>query len=206
MAKSVIKAREKSAKAIVIACAGNVHSQVTKGAVWDPKYIPMGWYVSKKVKNLVSLNAKDAGGQAWGITERGTGPTNTVRSHPVRHIRAKDKLIGQHDSLLAFLPVGGVNDANDPAHRPGAGGAQNATEMLPPGFGAAGLFGTLLKPSTQPYRCLHASPAPDLRLNVGTCARFLLGGQPWSNHRRTVDKAWPRRNPVWAAGRDGGVP
>jgi hypothetical protein len=76
MAKSVIKAREKSAKAIVIACAGNVHSQVTKGAVWDPKYIPMGWYVSKKVKNLVSLNAKDAGGQAWGITERGTGPTN----------------------------------------------------------------------------------------------------------------------------------
>ena len=76
MAKSIIQAREKSAKAIVIAYAGNVHAKVTQGAAWDPKYVPMGWYVSQKVKNLISLDAEVAGGQAWVITERGTGPTN----------------------------------------------------------------------------------------------------------------------------------
>ncbi|MEZ6034701.1 MAG: hypothetical protein R3C17_16525 [Planctomycetaceae bacterium] len=76
MAESVIQARARAPKAIVIAFAGNVHAKVVRGAPWDPKYIPMGWYVSQKVKNLVSLNAETSGGQAWVMTDRGIGPTN----------------------------------------------------------------------------------------------------------------------------------
>ncbi len=75
MAKSVIRAREASPKAIVIAYAGNVHTKVIKGAPWDPEYIPMGWYVSQRVANVVSLNTETADGQAWVITDRGVGAT-----------------------------------------------------------------------------------------------------------------------------------
>jgi hypothetical protein len=75
MARFVIRAREASPQAIVIAYTGNVHTKVIKGAPWDAAYIPMGWYVSQKVANLVSLNAETAGGQAWVITDRGIGAT-----------------------------------------------------------------------------------------------------------------------------------
>jgi hypothetical protein len=75
MAKAVIRAREESAKALIIAYAGNIHTRVTKGTAWDPNYIPMGWYISQKIKNVISLDADYAGGQAWVTTERGSGPT-----------------------------------------------------------------------------------------------------------------------------------
>ncbi len=76
MAKAVIQARGKSTDAIIIAYAGNVHTRITKGTDWDPDYIPMGWYVSEKVKNLISLDVDHANGQAWVTTERGSGQTN----------------------------------------------------------------------------------------------------------------------------------
>ncbi len=75
MAKAVIQTRAKSDKAVVIAYTGNVHTRVIKGTAWDPDYLPMGWYVSQQVKNLVSLDVDHANGQAWVSTEKGSGPT-----------------------------------------------------------------------------------------------------------------------------------
>jgi len=76
MAKAVVQAREGAAEALIIACAGNVHTRVIKGAAWDPNYIPMGWYISQKLKDVVSLDTDYASGEAWATTERGSGPTN----------------------------------------------------------------------------------------------------------------------------------
>jgi hypothetical protein len=36
----------------------------------------MGWYISQKLKDVVSLDTDYASGEAWATTERGSGPTN----------------------------------------------------------------------------------------------------------------------------------
>ena len=75
MSKSVIQTRKQSPNAIVIAFAGDVHTRMIKGTSWDAEYIPMGWYVSQEVKDVVSLITETAGGKAWIQTDRGIGPT-----------------------------------------------------------------------------------------------------------------------------------
>ena len=75
MAKSVVRVRKESPNALIMAFAGNVHTNVNKGAPWDDTYIPMGWYVIQEIPNAISLNTETAGGEAWVTTDKGTGPT-----------------------------------------------------------------------------------------------------------------------------------
>ena len=107
MAKSVFQAREESPEAMVIAYAGNVHTKVIQGAAWDAKYIPMGWYVSQKVKNLISLDAEVASGQAWVITEQGSGPTkfNGKDRGPQPFVKLFENAASGYHGMLYVGPI-----------------------------------------------------------------------------------------------------
>ena len=75
MADAVIVARKKFPKSNIIVLAGNVHTNLNKGAPWDPKYIPMGWYLAQEIPQLRSLNVQFSGGKAWVMNEKGPGPS-----------------------------------------------------------------------------------------------------------------------------------
>ena len=73
MAENLLRVRKGSPEAIVIALAGNVHTKTVKGAPWDDKYLPMGWFVSQAIPDMSSFNIQISGGNAWVMTEQGAG-------------------------------------------------------------------------------------------------------------------------------------
>lgn len=78
MAQSVIQARKESPDALFIVFAGNVHTNVNKGAPWDDTfdtYVPMGHLMIQKIPDLVSLNVETAGRETWSTTDQSSGPT-----------------------------------------------------------------------------------------------------------------------------------
>lgn len=45
--------------------SGNVHNRRVAGVQWDPKYVPMGVRLSRKLKDVTSLDMAYASGTAW---------------------------------------------------------------------------------------------------------------------------------------------
>lgn len=64
------------AKLVVL--SGNVHSRVTEGTPWDPKYRPAAFVLSKSLPTVVSLDPEYEGGAIWACMSGGKCGVNSV--------------------------------------------------------------------------------------------------------------------------------
>jgi hypothetical protein len=85
MADNLIAALDASQQDVFIVLTGNLHSRVTVGSSWNPKYEPMGYFFTR-AKPAVKVTALDVaypGGTAW------TCDSADAASCKVRAIRGK---------------------------------------------------------------------------------------------------------------------
>jgi hypothetical protein len=67
MADNLKAAAEASPQDVVIALTGNLHSRVTLGSPWNPKYEPMGYFFTQAEpqRKVTALDVAYSGGTAW---------------------------------------------------------------------------------------------------------------------------------------------
>jgi hypothetical protein len=67
-------------KALTMALTGEVHAWKTKGAPWNPEFLPMGWYLENGGVQVHSLGRATPAGTAWtcvGASPSDCGPKET---------------------------------------------------------------------------------------------------------------------------------
>jgi hypothetical protein len=70
MARNLEAAVDAFPQDVVIVMTGNLHSRVTLGSPWDPKYEPMGYFLTQAEpkRKITALDVARSGGTAWTCT------------------------------------------------------------------------------------------------------------------------------------------
>jgi hypothetical protein len=73
MAEGIAEAAATHPAAKLVVLSGNIHSRVTVGTDWDPKFRPAAHVLSQKLGPVLSFNLRWESGTAWYMTEKGAG-------------------------------------------------------------------------------------------------------------------------------------
>jgi hypothetical protein len=99
MADSIAAHLRAHPEAVTMALVGEVHAWKTQGAPWDPKFLPMGWYLADAGLRVRSLGRATPAGTVWVCTGGSPGDCGSITT------KATGALPSGGTSGIELLPV-----------------------------------------------------------------------------------------------------